>query len=237
MTVFSTFLAHLLAAYTVLLQPVLGQYYYRRLKEKLLAQQDARVTFYLRGIAAKWVWVLAVAVVLITAGQSLKAIGLNAPTNVWLSWAWISVFLLFILGTVIGYHVLVRSPEQYEHIREEVAVKLLPTTPMERWLWVAAAITAGICEEILYRGFLLYYLNLIFPGINAIIVILVTGLIFGLGHFYQGRQGVVVTGAMGALLMAAFVTTGSLYIPIIIHSLVDLRALFFVRPREDKHRG
>ncbi|MBO0779740.1 MAG: CPBP family intramembrane metalloprotease [Ktedonobacteraceae bacterium] len=232
MTAISTFLAHLLALYCVFVQPVLGSYSYRRLKQNLQADQHARVSFYVRGIVAKWFWVLAVVIVLLTAGQSIDAIGLVDPTNSLFAFAWIAVFLLFILGTVIGYRVLIRDPEQYKSIEEEVAVKLLPTSPGERWLWVVAAVTAGVCEEVLYRGFLYYYFNLLFPGINALLLILLSGLIFGLGHFYQGRQGVLITGAMGALLMAAFVTTGSLFIPIVIHVLVDLRALFFVRPKE-----
>jgi membrane protease YdiL (CAAX protease family) len=234
MAAFSIYLAHLLALYCVFVQPLLGLTSYRRLKDGLLDNQDARISFYARGIVAKWVWVLAVAFVLYTAGRNWDAIGLLAPSNVLLAVAWILIFLLFILGTILGYRHLVRNAEQYRSIQDEAAVKLLPTTTSERWLWSLAAITAGVCEEVLYRGFLFYYFNLFFPGAGIWMLILINGLIFGVGHFYQGRQGILITGVTGALLMASFVTTGSLYVPIIIHSLVDLRALFFIPPTETK---
>jgi len=49
---------------------------------------------------------------------------------------------------------------------------------------------------------------------------------FALGHGAQGRLGMVVTGALGLVLAAAFVVTGSLLTVIVAHYLVN--ALEFV---------
>ncbi|MBE3561289.1 MAG: CPBP family intramembrane metalloprotease [Ktedonobacteraceae bacterium] len=232
MTTLPMLLAHILIVYAVFIQPVIGLYSYRGLRRRAAVEEKARIYFYLRGIAAKWLWVLAVAVVLLLAEQPAQVIGLQMPTSWFATVFWFLLFGLFILVTIIGYKRLIRQPEDFKQIQEQAAVKLLPKSSQERWLWIAAAITAGVSEEILYRGFLLFYLTLLWPGAHPLVAIVLSGLVFGLGHFYQGWQGSVITGVIGALLMAVYITSGSLLVAIVIHALVDLRALFFVPPAE-----
>jgi membrane protease YdiL (CAAX protease family) len=53
---------------------------------------------------------------------------------------------------------------------------------------------------------------------------------FGFGHLYQGRAGIVLTAAIGALLYWVVAATGSLFPAMALHALIDLRfcALYFV---------
>ena len=48
---------------------------------------------------------------------------------------------------------------------------------------------------------------------------------FGLAHWYQGRLGMLTTGAAGAVLTQLYLTTGSLLLPMVLHVLIDLRLL------------
>jgi membrane protease YdiL (CAAX protease family) len=41
-------------------------------------------------------------------------------------------------------------------------------------------------------------------------------------HAYQGVRGVFSTGMAGAVFMAAYLLTGSLLAPIVLHAIVDL---------------
>ena len=50
-------------------------------------------------------------------------------------------------------------------------------------------------------------------------------MLFGLAHWYQGRLGVLATGAVGAVLTQLYLTTGSLLLPMVLHVLIDLRLL------------
>jgi uncharacterized protein len=99
---------------------------------------------------------------------------------------------------------------------------LIPTTGRERWLFAAVAVSAGICEEIVFRAWLLFTLHtsLGFDGTTAI---LLAATLFGLCHIYQGITGVVGATCAGVLLSALYIGTGTLLVPIVLHGLLDLR--------------
>jgi membrane protease YdiL (CAAX protease family) len=50
----------------------------------------------------------------------------------------------------------------------------------------------------------------------------ITSVIFGLGHAYQGFSGIVKTGLVGLVLALLTVFSGSLFIAIVLHAVVDL---------------
>jgi len=109
---------------------------------------------------------------------------------------------------------------------------ILPLSREERAWFLLVSLTAGICEEILYRGYLIQYLAGA-PMHNEIwIAIGISSLAFGLAHGYQGIGGIVGTGILGAVMAVIFVVTGSLWLPITLHAIIDLRILFLVRPGE-----
>lgn len=80
---------------------------------------------------------------------------------------------------------------------------MLPATRAERWWYGAVAVTAGLCEEVLCRGLLI-------------------------AHFYQGWKGMLGTALLGVGLGFLYIYTGSLLLPMLIHVLIDLRALVLV---------
>ena len=57
----------------------------------------------------------------------------------------------------------------------------------------------------------------------------VAAVIFGLVHLYQGWKGVIATGAMGAFMSFIYILSGSLWLVVLIHVLIDLNGLF-LRP-------
>jgi membrane protease YdiL (CAAX protease family) len=109
----------------------------------------------------------------------------------------------------------------------------LPVTPEERRWFVVVCITAGICEEILYRGFLIHYLRDLPGPLGFTGALLVSATAFGLAHLYQGITGVLQTAAMGVLLGAIFAATGHIALPMILHAAIDLRLLLLLRPGVD----
>ena len=77
---------------------------------------------------------------------------------------------------------------------------LLPHGSLEMTVWVALSVSAGICEEAIYRGYLqrqFVALTRSNPG-----GILLSGAMFGLVHSYQGFRWAVVIGLEGAMLGA-----------------------------------
>ena len=98
--------------------------------------------------------------------------------------------------------------------------EVLPRTPGERVGFVGLSFVAGFGEEIAFRGFLL--LALIQAGGPVWMAVGLSSLSFGLVHMYQGWIGVVRTSLLGAVFAVVFLVSGTLWIPIVAHVLIDL---------------
>ena len=83
---------------------------------------------------------------------------------------------------------------------------LLPHTPGELKLFLALSLSAGVGEEIVFRGYLLAYFDGLVGPTGAV---LASTLMFGLGHAYEGAAGIVRTGIVGLLFAGAYVGTGN----------------------------
>lgn len=72
-----------------------------------------------------------------------------------------------------------------------------PHGPVEIALWVMMSLTAGFCEELVYRGYLQRQIAAL-TG-SASLAVLAQAVIFGAGHWYQGIGMVFVIAVLGAL--------------------------------------
>jgi Type II CAAX prenyl endopeptidase Rce1-like len=85
----------------------------------------------------------------------------------------------------------------------------------------------------LLRGLMLHYLH-VFPWtVNLTLALLISSVIFGFNHLYQGAGGVAGTAIVGFLFGLLFLLTGNLLLPIILHGVMDLRMLAILRPPAD----
>lgn len=98
---------------------------------------------------------------------------------------------------------------------------LIPRTLEERMWFLGVALCAGVCEEILFRGFGFFGLHLL--GMPYGIVWLVDGILFGCAHLYQGLRGMVGTALMGIILSLVFGLTGVLVFGMVLHAALDAR--------------
>jgi membrane protease YdiL (CAAX protease family) len=104
-------------------------------------------------------------------------------------------------------------------------IALLPRTVEERRTFAVLAVTAGICEEIIFRAFGIAYVRFIWASASDAWIIVLTSVAFGFAHLYQGLRGVVLTGIVGAVFASLVLTTGSLFAAMAIHAMIDLRVL------------
>ncbi len=81
--------------------------------------------------------------------------------------------------------------------RSEPTAFLNPNGAVEVTLWVMMSITAGFCEELVYRGYLQKQV-LALTG-SAALAVLVQAVIFGAGHWYQGGKKVILITVLGGL--------------------------------------
>jgi sodium transport system permease protein len=94
------------------------------------------------------------------------------------------------------------------------------------WIFLALALTPAICEEILFRGFILgRFLEAGQPGQS----LMMTSLLFGL--FHRNLPTLLPTTLAGVMLAFIVWRTGSLYYAIIMHTMVNAWAILMVNTR------
>jgi membrane protease YdiL (CAAX protease family) len=113
------------------------------------------------------------------------------------------------------------SPESRGPV-QAIAERILPQTTVELPPYLALAITAGLCEEFLYRGFAMAALT--HAGLSAWLVVLVSSVLFGFAHSYQGRGGIVMTFVVGLVLGASRLAYNSVVPAVFWHSAIDIVA-------------
>jgi CAAX protease family protein len=74
---------------------------------------------------------------------------------------------------------------------------MLPHGGAEITLWLALSVTAGICEEMIFRGYLQRQFMALTKSVPA--GILLSGAAFGAAHAYQGFRMVILIGLYGAM--------------------------------------
>jgi membrane protease YdiL (CAAX protease family) len=219
--------ASALVAYLTLVLPVVGRSRYRQLQEYADVDPTLRRAAYRSSISRQWVMVAVALLVLLAAGAPLGDLGLR-PSGELLPELLPGLGLLVLFGALLAL-VLRMWPAARGRVLRPVAA-LLPVTAAERRSFVAVAITAGVAEEVVFRGFLLVYLTDI-ASVPVGPAMLASAALFGLAHAYQGLVGVLLTGLAGYWLAGLYVVTGSLLLPIVVHALVDLRLLLVLPPR------
>ena len=115
-----------------------------------------------------------------------------------------------------------RIPVESRGPLQAIAERILPQSALELLPYFALAITAGLCEEFLYRGFAIAVLTQ--AGLRTGLVLLVSSALFGLAHSYQGRGGMVMTFVVGLVLGLSRIAYNSLVPAVIWHTAVDVVA-------------
>jgi len=245
----SFLLQQLMAAYTVLVEPLLRTNFHRNLKKQIKVDPNARLLFYRTQVVWEWSWVIVLVVILLPIQDPLTWLGLTMPSVA----GWV-ILAALVLGLGLSTVLLRRNPRALANMQNSLEATSipLPGSPAERKWFFAVAITAGICEELLYRGFLLRYLAIYFSGLGWLLSSVVSGILYGLSRAYQGRKSVlqatlngfsfaIVYFLSGNLLSAVgssqpVALVGSLLPAMVFHALADLRPLFLWQPEENKKK-
>ena len=190
--------------------------------------------------------------------QRWKDIGLGrAPLLPTLGWGLLGLLAVYIsqaviVGALLGTGALAWLPaldvtghlDDKKRLAEQFNV--LPLVSV-----VPLALLVGLYEEVLFRGFLLSRIGVLFdvdpiaaPGPTSprlrgrvALVVLMTALVFGAGHGYQGGLGVAQTTIAGLGLGALVAMRRSLWPAIVAHACIDIIGLLaarFLLPLADK---
>ena len=103
---------------------------------------------------------------------------------------------------------------------EKTLMAIAPDTGLEVLLWMVLSMSAGFCEEFVFRGYLLrQFASLgggVWPGV------LCSSLLFGISHGYEGAAGMIAITAYGAMFCVLALMRRSLRPGMIAHAWHDI---------------
>lgn len=202
--------------------PIAGFIGFRRLLKKIEAGIAIhRNRLYASTIAWHWLLLLIALIVWSDAGRSWTELGFGLVLNI--------RFLIGATLCIAGIAFLVAQLRQVATASQKdlhrVTLEggdlllLVPRNGSELARFNILSVTAGIVEETLWRGFLIWYLSQFMPVWAAAILSAVG---FGIAHGYQGLAKVPRITVVGSIFAGLYLLTGSLWLPIILHAAVDL---------------
>jgi membrane protease YdiL (CAAX protease family) len=184
-----------------------------------------RAALYVQSAVSLWALLALTVIVARLSGVSSTQLGLvGLPLELLL--AWTGALTLAGAGLMLAAHRL--------GVRESrTLAALLPRTAGERASFAGLSITAGICEEIVFRGFLIFALARAVD--SAPVAALIAAAIFGLVHAYQGFAGSLRAATLGVLLSLPLLVSGTIVPAILAHTAIDLIGGFWIGPRLIDH--
>ena len=194
----------------------------KRLKQLLAkprVEPAERLSLYWSTIVFQWIAAAVVAWRSWAHGLTRQQLGLVMPGRILL-------FAVTVCGAVVivtlqwfNLRRMGRSTSPLRGPLQALAARILPQSSTELVPFLALALTAGLCEEFLYRGFAMAVIGR--AALPTGVVVLLSSVLFGLAHLYQGRAGFVSTLLLGLLFGFSRSALGSLLPVIVWHVGVD----------------
>jgi membrane protease YdiL (CAAX protease family) len=103
---------------------------------------------------------------------------------------------------------------------------LAPRRPVEFLVAFVLVVVVALAEETIFRGYLILRFRAITASRTAAVVL--SAVIFSLGHGYEGSAGVVTVGVMGAVFALIYLWRRSLVAPVVMHFLQDFLSIILV---------
>ncbi len=217
-----TFLDHSLVFIIAIVYPIAGLFGFRRLLRRIAAGESVnRSQLYRNTIIGHWTLLLVCMAMWAVAARPWSALGLGLQLDLRFGFG-VALTILGIVVLLMQVHqVKSATQEQISGIRKRFGKLslIIPHNDNELVRFYGLSITAGIVEEILWRGFLIWYLDQFMPLWGAA---LVSTIGFGLAHAYQGLAHLPQITIVGAAFAGLYLLTGSIWLPVILHAAVDI---------------
>jgi uncharacterized protein len=202
--------------------PWRGRVRLRKLLERSAMDATDKLTLYAATIAFQWLLLAMVAWRSLARGLTPEELGLGGRLTVQL--VLVGVLGAVIIGVLQSFNLrrMGNMEGAAPDFLRKLASRILPHSMVELLPYLALAVTAGVCEEFVYRGFAMAALRQ--SGLPTWVVVLVSSILFGLAHAYQGRAGMVGTGVLGILFALTRILYHSLAPVMMWHTAVDIAA-------------
>lgn len=213
---------HLLAVAAIVVFPLYSLATWQGTRRRVARHgEPARLAEYREVLAWLVAFAGGVGALWIASGRSPGALGLRLPVagpgsgaGFLLAGAFLALLLWQRRVAAAGRVDLEGVAAQLEHLGP-----LIPETARERRWFRAVSIAAGVSEELVWRGFLLWYLT---PSLGVWGAAGTQAALFAVAHAYQGARQIPGVLGLSALLTLLRLLTGSLLLPVVVHALTDI---------------
>lgn len=217
----------------------------RETKRLLQAEvtEGVRIAWYRSAILWGWAPVGCIALFVVLSPMRWQDMGLKALA--WSDTRWLNVAALLFVGFMAvlklsqillylcsgSYREKLADAIAQQPADQAVSALVIPRSQQEKVWWFFCSATAGVGEELVFRGCLTYLLASLFPALPMAAICLTAAALFGLFHCYQGLQGILGTAVMGLMFTLLCLATGSLLPGIALHFLIDFAGAFLISDR------
>jgi membrane protease YdiL (CAAX protease family) len=212
----------LIFLFLIVVLPWRGRQRMRKLMALPSVSGRERIQLYATTILFQWILTALVGWRAFERGISWRELGM---ANGWTP----SVLSLTVIGAAliaVGHWANLRRMTASKHPAIQqlraMGARLFPRSPAQAFFYILLALTAGCCEEFVFRGFVVA--ALFRAGFSAWIVVLLSSAMFGIAHLYQGKGGSVGAGILGTLFAMTKIAYHSLLPVVVCHAVLDIVA-------------
>lgn len=213
---------HILAFLFCVGIPLYGAVQRRKGFSGIVLNSEQKKRIYISGSFSLFVMGAVVMFVWLLFRRPLPDIGLTQPVN-FRSWWWMVIVfvLIYLADAVITLSTKERINESIDNWKKRTP--FLPTKKHELPEYFLLCFSAGVFEEVVYRGYLINYCWYLFDGFNyqQLLSVFLPAFVFSIAHFYQGGKAVIKIFVLAVVFGYLFIFSGSLLIVMILHFLVD----------------
>jgi hypothetical protein len=196
-----------------------------------LADHSKAIPFYVSALVIDWALFCYCYIGVRSNGGTLATLSggrWKRPKEILIDITIAALFWVIWEGTAYGTHFLL--DRLFPRTKVAAVDSLLPRSWNEVALWIIVCASAGVCEEVVYRGYLQKQFLALTKSVAVAIVL--QGVVFGVSHGYQGWKNVTVISILGVLYGVLAAWRGNLRANIISHAWSDtwegwLQFLFF----------
>jgi len=191
--------------------------------KEIVFTRSTRRRFYISNSLVLWAAAAFIVGYWVLLDRPLASLGLLGSPGPKMQLAWRLSLLLAILY-VVDILFSLRNQEALEETlaEQDDTTPFLPVSFHEFPAYGFMCLTAGVCEELLYRGYMVTYFMPSTPGTFPWMALFFPALLFSLAHYYQGWHAVVKIYILSLLFAGIYLASGSLWIGMGIHFLIDL---------------
>jgi len=182
--------------------------------------EPARIRAYQATILNWLLHLVALLALWLLTGRPWGTLGLQAAAaEAWLAGAGMGMLLLAVLHARARLGFMRSLDRRSLEASLGDFAELLPRSRREECWFRLVSLNAGVTEELIFRGYLYWYLLAL---TNPEWAALGTIAVFTAAHLYQGGRQLPGIAAMAAFFIVLYLVSGSIWLPIVLHAAVDM---------------